>query len=198
MASPPRVTEENLACLAEAGLWRIRIGIESGSERTKGITFERPISNASVLQAARLISWHREVVAAYFLINGNPYEEQEDLLQTLQLMAQLPQAYYAQIFNLVFFPGTSLYRKAVADGIIRGIEDSGAELHYRNGFQYRQHAWKNKNLYLNVLSFLMEGKATKYRLGLLPRFLLPALLRPGHFLNGSWPIRPVSITCPDT
>ena len=179
MASPPRITEEKLSCLAEAGLWRIRIGIESGSERTKRFTFERPISNASVLQAARLISRHREVVAAYFLINGNPYEEQEDLLQTLQLMAQLPQPYYAQIFNLVFFPGTTLYRKAVADGIIGGVEDSGAELHYRNGFQYRQHAWKNKNLYLNVLIFLMEGKATRHRLGLIPRFLLPVLLRPG-------------------
>lgn len=179
MASPPRVTEEKLSCLAEAGLWRIRIGIESGSERTKRRTFERPISNASVLQAAGLISRHRDVVAAYFLINGNPFEEQEDLLQTFRLMAQLPQPFYAQVFNLVFFPGTSLYTKAVADGIIGGVADSGAELHYRNGFQYRQHAWKNKNLYLNALIFLMEGKATKHRLGLLPRFLLPVLLNPG-------------------
>lgn len=84
-----------------------------------GIPFERPISNASVLQAARLISWHREVVAAYFLINGNPYEEQEDLLQTLQLMAQLPQPYYAQIFNLVFFPGTTALLRP---GVIRWTE----------------------------------------------------------------------------
>lgn len=179
MASPPRVTEEKLACLTEAGLWRIRIGIESGSERTKRVTFERPISNAAVLQASSVINRHRNVVPAYFLINGNPYEQQEDLLETLRLMAQLPFPYYAQVFSLVFFPGSSLYQKAVADGVINGVEDSGAELHYRDGFQYRQHAWKKKNLYLNVLIFLMEGKASKHRLGLLPRFLLPFLIRPG-------------------
>ena len=74
MGSPPRITEEKLACLADAGLWRVRLGIESGSERTKLKVYDRAISNEVVLKASRLIAGHPDVVAAYFFINGNPYE----------------------------------------------------------------------------------------------------------------------------
>lgn len=179
MASATRVTEEKLACLSAAGLWRIRVGVESGSERTKQTVFERRISNTDVLRASRIIASHPEVVAAYFFINGNPYEEQADLLATLGLMADLPVPYYSEVFNLVFFPGSRLYQRAVADGVIHGIEDSASELHYRAGFEYRKHAWKKKNLYLNTLIYLAEGKASRYRLGLLPRGLLAWLTRPG-------------------
>lgn len=175
MGSPPRITEEKLSLLADAGLWRLRVGIESGSERTKREVYDRRISNQAVLQAARVIAARRDVVAAYFFISGNPYEGPRDLLDTLQLMERLPYPYYAQVFNLVFFPGSALYRKAVADGIIAGPDDCGAELHYRAGFQYGAHSWKQRNVYLNLLIFLTEGKATRYRLGFVPRFLLPWL-----------------------
>lgn len=179
MASPPRITEEKLELLADAGMWRIRMGIESGSERTKRLVYDRAISNEVVLQASRRIAAHKSVVAAYFFINGNPYEEQKDLLDTLQLMSQLTYPYYAQIFNLVFFPGSALYSKAVTDGVISGVKDSGVEVDYRGGFRYNAHSWKRKNVYLNVLVYLTEGKATRHRLGMLPRRFLSTLTRPG-------------------
>jgi len=52
------------------------------------------------------------------------------------------------------------------------------ELHFRAGLKYREHAWKQNNLYLNALLFLTEGKATSRRLGLLPRRAIPFLTRP--------------------
>ena len=51
------------------------------------------------------------------------------------------------------------------------------------GLKYREHAWKQRNLYLNGLLFLTEGKATKRRLGLLPRSMIPFLARPGVVLK---------------
>jgi hypothetical protein len=87
--------------------------------------------------------------------------------------------YYANIYNLVFFPGSELFDRAVRDGIIAGAADSGAELHFRAGLKYREHAWKQKHLYLNGLLFLTEGKVTRWRLGLVPRSMIPFLTRPG-------------------
>jgi radical SAM superfamily enzyme YgiQ (UPF0313 family) len=176
--SPPRVTEEKLSCLAEAGLWRLRMGAESGSERTKREVYDRPVSNDALLNASRVLKQKPNVVPAFYFIIGNPYEEPRDLLATLELMSRLAGPYYAQTFNLLFFPGSALYERALADGTISGAWDSGGELHPRVGFQYKSHAWKRKNLYLNTLLFLADGKATALRIGFLPRFLLPSLIHP--------------------
>jgi anaerobic magnesium-protoporphyrin IX monomethyl ester cyclase len=177
-ASPPFVTEEKMALLAEAGLWRIRIGVETGSERTKEEIYDRPISNRAVENAARIVSKYPQIVPCYFFIIANPYETRNDIIDTFNLMKRLDGPYYAQMFNLVFFPGSTLYDRAIQDGIITGMQDSGYDLHFRRGLRYENHKWKKRNLYLNSLLFMAEGKVTDIRLGLLPRWLLPLLISP--------------------
>ena len=100
-------------------------------------------------------------------------------METIRLGLRLPAPFFFQPFNLVFFPGSVLYERAVAAGLIKGREDSGYDLHYREGLQYSGHAWKTKNLYLNALMYTMEGKVTQHRLGILPRFLVRWMLHPG-------------------
>jgi hypothetical protein len=68
---------------------------------------------------------------------------------------------------------------AVRDGLIQGKEDSGYELDFRGGLRTGEHQWKQKNLYMNTVLFLMEGRSTNSRLGLLPRRMIPWLLQPG-------------------
>lgn len=179
MCSPATVTHEKVKVLVDAGLWRIRLGIESGSERTKREVYARPIPNSTVLRAAHMISKFKELLACYFFIIGNPYETTQDLKDTLQLMRDLPPPYNAHIYNLVFFPGSVLYERALRDGIISGPRDSAQELHFRGGLQYSGHPWKRKNLYLNALLYLAEGRVTRSRIGMLPRPLLPHLARDG-------------------
>jgi radical SAM superfamily enzyme YgiQ (UPF0313 family) len=179
MVSPRQVSEEKIAPLVEAGLWRIHMGVESGSERTKREVYNRPMSNDLVLRAARAINKHPHVVPFYFFIIGNPYETREDLLSSVHFLRDMPYPFYLRMYNLVFFPGTLLYEAAVRDGIIDGSRDSGCELNFLAGFNYRKHSWKRKNLYLNGLLYLMDGRVTRRRLGLVPRRLLGLLLRPG-------------------
>ena len=178
MASPLRINEEKMEHLVKAGLWRINMGVESGSERTKKEIYNRHMSNEAVLRAARIINAYPHVVAYYFFIVGNPYEERDDLIATVQHIRDLPYPYYLRVYNLVFIPGTLLYESAVKDGIIGGVQDSGFELDFLGGFNYKKHPWKKKNLYLNGLIFLMAGKVTRRRLGLVPRPWLAFLLRP--------------------
>jgi len=178
MASPPQITEEKMALLAKSGLWRVNVGVESGSDRVKKEIYNRSMSNDIVLRSAGIINRYPQVVTYYFFIIGNPYENRMDLLATIDLLRRLPPPYFLRVYNLVFIPGTILYKKACQDGIIAGLEDSGFELDFMAGLEYRNHAWKKSNLYLNSLIFLMAGKNTHLRLSLLPRILMPVLSHP--------------------
>ena len=178
MASPIQISEEKMSFLVKAGLWRVDMGVESGSERTKKEIYNRPMSNIAVMQAAQILNQYPHVVPYYFLIIGNPYEEKEDLLETIRFIKQLPPPFYLRTYNLVFLPGTLLYEFAVQDGIIQGKKDSGYEIDFLAGLNLERHAWKRKNLYLNGLLYLMTGKNTVFRLGILPRSLIKFLL--GH------------------
>jgi anaerobic magnesium-protoporphyrin IX monomethyl ester cyclase len=174
--SPLRVKKEKIDLLAKAGVWRIRMGVESGSERTKREVYGRPMSNEAVVRASDILSHYPEIVRAYYFIIGNPFEERDDLLETIRLVLRLPAPFFIQPFNLVFFPGSALYEQAIAAGFIKGREDSGYDLHYREGLAYSRHPWKAKNLYLNAVMYMMEGKVTPSRMGVLPRFLVRWML----------------------
>lgn len=172
------VTQPKMDLLVKAGLWRIRMGIETGSERTRREIYDRHVTNQAMTRAAEIIRTYPQVVPYYFVIITNPYEERADVTATVRFMESLPLGYYLLTFNLVFFPGSALHERAVRDGLIGGKLDSGYELDFLGGLHYEGHRWKRKNLYLNGLLFLMEGKSTPRRMGSLPRFTLSALLSP--------------------
>jgi hypothetical protein len=178
MASPLQITEEKMELLVRAGMWRIDVGVESGSDNTKKLIFNRPASNATVLRAANAIRMHPEVVAYYFFIIGNPYEKRQDLLQTVGLLQRMPSPYFLRAYSLVFIPGTQLFNRACQDGIIAGIEDSGYEIDFVGGLDNGPD-WKKTNLYLNSLIALMAGKSTRFRIGFLPKRLIPIMTSPG-------------------
>jgi anaerobic magnesium-protoporphyrin IX monomethyl ester cyclase len=91
------------------------VGVESGSDRTKKEGFKRPMTNAQVLRAAKIINRHPHVIPYYFLIIGNPCEREQDLIETIRFLGELPAPYFLRTYNLVFLPNTLLYEMAVAD-----------------------------------------------------------------------------------
>jgi anaerobic magnesium-protoporphyrin IX monomethyl ester cyclase len=178
MASPLQITEEKMGLLVRAGMWRVDVGVESGSDDTKRRILNRPVGNEVVMRAANAISRHPQVVVYYFFIIGNPYERRQDLLQTIGLLRQMPSPYFLRAYSLVFIPGTQLFNKACQDGIIAGMADSGYEIDFLGGLDCKGPDWKKKNLYLNSLIALMAGKSTRHRIGFLPRKLIPILTAP--------------------
>jgi anaerobic magnesium-protoporphyrin IX monomethyl ester cyclase len=178
LTHPAQVSREKMDLLVRAGLFRVNMGIESGSERTRREVYDRHVSNKVVNRAAEIISEYPSVDPFYLLIIGNPYEERSDLYTTARFLSGLPPGFNLIIYSLVFFPGSFLYQRAVQDGIIEGTNDSGYELDFFEGLDYKDHPWKRKNLYLNGLLYLMVGSSTRHRIGILPRFLLDSLLNP--------------------
>ncbi len=177
LAHPARISQPKMDLLVKAGLWRIRLGIESGSERTKKEIYNRRVTNEAALKACKIISNYPQISATYFFIISNPYENRADLVETIQLISSFPPGSTIQAFDLIFFPGSALYDRAVSDGLIEGKKNCGYEIDYRNGLHYKGHSWKKRNLYLNGILYLMDGRCSRQWLGNLPRFLLNYLLR---------------------
>jgi hypothetical protein len=175
MASPRDVTEEKMALAVQAGLWKIDVGLESGSERTRREIFNRHIDDALQLRAALTINKHAGVIVSYFLILGNPYEERQDLLDSIRFLLKMPPPFFLRAYNLVFIPGTKLFTRACEDGIIQGLSDSACEIDFLAGFRHGGYAWKRKNLYLNSITSMMVGKSTSMRMGYVPKALISAL-----------------------
>jgi len=178
LAHPSRITEQKIDLLEKAGLFRVRIGIETGSERTKKEIYRRHVSNEAVNRATDILSRSPQVAPVYFFMYANPYEERNDLLDTLQLIGKLPYGSNIQAFELIFFPGSALYERAIEDGLIKGSSDSGHDVSYYGGLHFEEYPWKRKNLYLNGLIFLTGGLCTRTRVGIIPRFLFKYMLDP--------------------
>lgn len=121
--SVPFISPDRLEPLLEAGLTRIQIGIQTGSDRTNKEVYRRPIKAEHVLQAANILNRYKDrLIPAYDFIFDNPYENFEDRLQTAQLLQKTPRPYALSVFSLTFYPGTELYQHAQQDKYISDPE----------------------------------------------------------------------------
>ena len=151
-ATPTTLTREKLSFLVGAGLTEIKMGIQSGSERTKKL-YSRHHSNMQVERTARIINEFKDKikVPAYDIILDNPWETDKDLIETLMFLAKLPIPYQLTCFSLAFYPGTELYEKAKNDGI---VTDDLQDI-YRKDYNF----YSARKTYLNKLFFLLSDYA---------------------------------------
>ena len=170
--SPNSITEEKLDMLVDAGLCKIELGIQSGSENINKSLYNRRISNELVVKAANIISKRKDkiVCANYQIIFCNPYETQTDILDTISLISSLAYPFRLQVFPLQFFPASGLYDKASKDGLL----DQKVLVNYQN-FEKGMEL-NNNEPYLNYILCMMKGNSTVDKIGLIPRTLLPILL----------------------
>jgi radical SAM superfamily enzyme YgiQ (UPF0313 family) len=141
------VDREKLQLLADAGLRRLIMGIQSGSERMQKLYKRDWATNEQILAAAHVINEFREQIPLpmYDVITDSPYETDEDRFATLQLIHQLPTPYKLSIFSLTFYPGTEIYERAVEDGHFPAQEDAI----YEHNFQKIHPTYYNLALYLH-------------------------------------------------
>ena len=151
-AHPLHVTRKKLSILVDAGLVDIRMGIQTGSERTKRL-YKRHHSNQQVEEAVRTINEFKDKIKLprYDLILDNPWETEDDLIETLMLLAKLPTPYALSIFPLTLYPATDLYARAKRDGM---KTDDPKEVWRIRHFSF-------KNTYLNRLFLLLDKYARR-------------------------------------
>lgn len=120
LASPVNVTKEKFDLLVDAGLTNVGVGIQTGSSRIISLYRRDKVGSVKqLLKAAEILNSYKDRLTPYYdFIIENPYETREDLLETIRLLIKLPRPYETRVYALSFFPGTPLYEKASADGIL--------------------------------------------------------------------------------
>ena len=169
-AIPTMLDREKLRALRKAGLSMVVMGIQSGSDRVNFEVFQRRISFSSVKMAAGIIS-ESGAAPFYEMIVDNPYETEDDKIETINAIAKLKRPYIISLAHLTFFPGAPLTERAIKEN----IADPDAYL-----FRYLV---KIDNTYLNkllgitpyipraLMRFLNKPKASRNHIhGLLVNF----------------------------
>ncbi len=133
--NPVNMSQQNIDMLVDAGMHRMQIGVQTGSPRMQKL-YRRPVTNAKVIAVSSFMEKHKgKIVPIYDFILDNPWETDEDKEDSLNLIMQIKEPKRFDFFSLTFFPGTSLQKRALDEGIIstEGMLSSHASI-IKNSF----------------------------------------------------------------
>ena len=135
-ANPIAIEEKKIQILVEAGLVGVHVGLESGSERISSEIFNRKVSKEQFLKAMEILHRYRKKIVdiRVDVITDNPYETDEDIAQTIEVLSYLKKPFWVGIVSLIFYPQTLLANRAVDDGI---IDRHSHDLFQREFFYYK-------------------------------------------------------------
>ena len=177
-AIPASINQEKLELLADCGLATVQIGIQSGSDRLNRQVYKRFLPMWKVMDHIKIlekVAIPKDIrVTADFIID-NPYETEEDQLETVINTIDLPDFLRTNIFTLTYYPGTEIYNMALKDGIISGEKDTYLQVF--NSLRDVKHSFL-------TYVFLLRHRAR----GIAPNWLIKALIsRPGRFIGNRLP-----------
>ena len=139
---PNYVRKDKLQILTWAGLNRIRMGIQSGSQRILDF-YKRP-TPAAKIEAAAIVNAsfapRHHIPPAYDIIMDNPIETRQDVVDTLEMLYRLARPFTLNIYSLKVIPNTELEQQMREAGVeMEGISAAYMEIPPK---------WANVLLYL--------------------------------------------------
>jgi radical SAM superfamily enzyme YgiQ (UPF0313 family) len=115
---PSYVQKEKVEILTWAGMNRIRMGIQSGSDRILKF-YRRPTPIPRIESAAQVMSEFSKyhINPSYDIIVDNPIETRQDVVDTLELVYRLARPFTLNIFSLRVIPNTVLEQQMKDNGV---------------------------------------------------------------------------------
>lgn len=109
---PNYVKDRKIQVLLSGGMNRMRMGIQSGSQRILDF-YQRPTPVARIEEAASILSRYRAhmIPPAYDIIVDNPVETQDDVCETLAFLYRLARPFTLNIYSLRSIPNTVLEKQ---------------------------------------------------------------------------------------
>jgi radical SAM superfamily enzyme YgiQ (UPF0313 family) len=108
---PNTLNKEKIELLCSVGMIWVRMGIQSGSEKTLKL-YERNTSLDKMRQAIEILGTaakkYKMIPPAYDIILDNPLETREDIVENLRFYNKLTRPLTFNVFSLRAFPGTKL------------------------------------------------------------------------------------------
>jgi anaerobic magnesium-protoporphyrin IX monomethyl ester cyclase len=169
---PSFVKEEKFEILVEAGMNRVRMGIQSGSDRTLEF-FKRPNKEGLIPHAASVIASYSKymIPAAYDIIVDNPVENRDDVVATLEMIYDLARPFTLEVFSLKIIPNTAMERDFFEHGIDHTAIDSNYLFNaptFSNGLIYLLSVFRPPRWLFNLM--LKKVKAYKEEQSMYPIF----------------------------
>ena len=127
---PTYVQEDKIALLVDAGMNRVRMGIQSGSENILEF-YKRPTKLHRIKEATKILNKFKKymIPPAYDIILENPIETAEDTRATVDLIYNMPRPFTLNIYALRLIPNTQLAK----DVEVRGIKLPPIDADYQVG-----------------------------------------------------------------
>lgn len=122
--TPAHIRKEKIEILLSAGLNRVRMGIQSGSDRLLKF-YKRPNRAGLIKQATDILGEYSMLMTppCYDMIFDNPIETKSDVDDTLRMIYELPRPFIMNIFSLRHIPNSELGKQLTALEVdIEGIE----------------------------------------------------------------------------
>lgn len=121
--TPVHIHKEKMELLLDAGMNRIRMGVQSGSDRILKF-YKRPNRKGLIADALKVISTiqGRMIPTAYDIILDNPIEEKDDVDATIRLVNNFPRPFTINFYSLRIMPGTPI------EAQLRTLEKEGKPL----------------------------------------------------------------------
>lgn len=145
------IDDEVMEAMVGAGLTRIGLAIESGSDFIRNKVMGKHLSRDSIINAVRITKKYKDkiYVKAFFII-GMPEETMETLMETYEMIKEID-VDEPYVNNIMPFPGTLLFEQALKDGLFLNNIDLD-NIWKMEAF----HVVGNKNFYLKPYNMTME------------------------------------------
>jgi len=114
---PKLIKEHNVAKLAGVGMVEMHFGIQSGSDEVRNEILKRPGKNTELLEKARLLDRYG-VQPQCDLILSNPFDTVEVMIETMDLLKQMPRPLKLNTYRMQYFPHYPLTLRALEAGHI--------------------------------------------------------------------------------
>jgi radical SAM superfamily enzyme YgiQ (UPF0313 family) len=90
LISPWTYKKEKVDPLIKVGMTKLIMGIQSGSERVNAEVYDRKITRQRLMEIAASLHEYTHLKKCYDFIGMNPFENAEDLINTIGFLKELP------------------------------------------------------------------------------------------------------------
>ena len=166
---PLKCGDELIRKLKKAGLYKVVMGIQSGSPYIRKEIFNRPETQEDIVKASVVLARHKVPQVVYDLMLRHPFETVETIKETFELTARLVPPFQLQLHGLNFFPGTDIVQTAIDRGLV-SAEEMERRMNTTLKEQYKMH-WEHEganeeiNYWYNLTELLqfplLRGKAKR-------------------------------------
>jgi radical SAM superfamily enzyme YgiQ (UPF0313 family) len=142
-AHPLKANSELIRKLRTAGLYKVVMGIQSGSPYIRKEIFHRPEKNDDIMRCDGIFHDRKVPQLIYDLMLRHPFETVETIKETYEMCLGFKLPFELQLHGLSFLPGADIVPKALEMGLVTQ-EEMHDLMHAPMQKQFDRH-WKFEN-----------------------------------------------------